>query len=185
MGEDSADPQWYAVRCLFQLPADDGFAYEERITLWRATSAEDAVEQAEIEAFTYMDGMDFKYVKLAQSFHLFDPPDHGKEVFSSIRESELHQITTSALSSTRDMSFKATSSRTISGGAVPANRGPTQKSSVGPPPLGRQMSKLRDALRKLGLVLEGDSMGRCRYLSKREPTGQEGHRDRFRAPVER
>ena len=33
--------------------------------------------------------MDFKYVKLAQSFHLFDPPDHGKAVFSLIRESEL------------------------------------------------------------------------------------------------
>jgi hypothetical protein len=34
MGEGSAVPQWYAVRCVFQLPADDGFAYEERITLW-------------------------------------------------------------------------------------------------------------------------------------------------------
>ena len=89
MGHDSAEQQWYAVRCVFQLPADDGFAYEERITLRRANSAEDAVEQAEIEASAYMDGLDFKYVKLAQSFHLFDPPDHGKEVFSLIRESEL------------------------------------------------------------------------------------------------
>jgi hypothetical protein len=86
---DSEVQQWYAVRCVFQLPADAGFAYEERITLWRATYAEDAIEQAELEASRYMDGMDLKYLKLVQSFHLFEPPDHGKEVFSLIRESEL------------------------------------------------------------------------------------------------
>ena len=85
----SEDQQWYAVRCVLQLPADAGFAYEERITLWRATSAEDAIEQAELEASRYVDGMDFKYMKLAQPFHLFEPPDHGKEVFSLIRESDL------------------------------------------------------------------------------------------------
>jgi hypothetical protein len=89
MTEPGADQQWYAVRCIFRLPADDGFAYEERITLWRATSHEEAVERAETEASTYMDGLEFKYLKLAQSFHLFEPPDDGKEVFSLIRESEL------------------------------------------------------------------------------------------------
>ena len=70
-----------------QLLADDGFAHEERITLWRATHAE-AVGQAETEASTYLDGLEFKY--LAQSFHLFKPSDDAKEVFSLIRESE-HQ----------------------------------------------------------------------------------------------
>jgi hypothetical protein len=60
-----------------QLPADDGFAHEERITLWRATHAE-AVGRAETEASTYLDGLEFKYLQLAQSFHLFKPPDDAK-----------------------------------------------------------------------------------------------------------
>jgi hypothetical protein len=47
------------VRCLFRKgwpPADasfDGHRYEERITLWQATSAGEAIAKAEAEALDY------------------------------------------------------------------------------------------------------------------------------------
>ena len=90
MTDRSAEPQWYAVRCVFQLPSDDdGFAYEERLTLWRAQSSDEAIALAETEAAVYVVPLDATYIGLAQSFHLFEPPDHGREVYSLIRESEL------------------------------------------------------------------------------------------------
>jgi len=41
---------WFAVRQIIK----NKDAYEERITLWRATSAEDAVAKAEAEAAEYV-----------------------------------------------------------------------------------------------------------------------------------
>jgi hypothetical protein len=88
--DPSAAPQWYAVRCVFQLPTDDeGFAYEERLTLWQAASSDEAIALAEAEASEYIDNLGLTYLELAQSFHLFEPPASGKEVFSLIRESDL------------------------------------------------------------------------------------------------
>jgi len=46
---DGAD--WFAVRCILRIPAIG--AYEERITLWRAGSFEDAVALAESEVEEY------------------------------------------------------------------------------------------------------------------------------------
>lgn len=85
---------WYAVRCVFfDEPKDRRSAfYEERITLWRARSADDAIERAEAEALEYAAAIEESpstYTGLAQCFHLFDEPSDGAEVFSLIRDSEL------------------------------------------------------------------------------------------------
>ena len=65
--------------------------YEERVTLWRAPSAEDAIESAEEEARAYCEDLEqAEYLGLAQSYELPDPPEHGREVFSLMRESALN-----------------------------------------------------------------------------------------------
>lgn len=83
--------QWYSVRCIFKhLPRHDATKrnlYEERITIWKAKSFEEAVELAEIEAKDYADP-DSEYLGLAQVFNLFDEVlENGTEVFSLMRES--------------------------------------------------------------------------------------------------
>ena len=87
---------WYAVRCVFRsawaeaedaLPPDEHL-YEERVTLWQASSAEEAIALAEDEAAEYADDDD-EYLGLAQAFLLFDSPGHGAEVFSLMRSSRL------------------------------------------------------------------------------------------------
>ena len=88
--------EWYAVRCVFRsawaessegLPPDEHL-YEERITLWQASSMEEAFALAEAEAAEYADEED-DYLDLAQAYKLFDEPGHGAEVFSLMRSSEL------------------------------------------------------------------------------------------------
>lgn len=88
---------WYAVRCIFESnwprpEPGESQVYEERITLWRADSADQAIELAESEAADYADAITetpSRYLGLAQSFALFDPPGQGAEVFSLMRSSEL------------------------------------------------------------------------------------------------
>jgi hypothetical protein len=84
---------WFAVRCIFELSgSDDAHLYEERITLWQASSAEEAISRAETEATQYasdLEGSPDSYLGLAQSFHLFVEPADGAEVFSLLRESAL------------------------------------------------------------------------------------------------
>lgn len=89
------DVGWYAVRCVFGHPTDEGSegtTYEERITLWRATSAAEAIARAEVEAQEYVtavgDGSS-AYLGLAQAYQLDDDPDDRAEVFSLMRDSEL------------------------------------------------------------------------------------------------
>lgn len=91
--------EWYSVRCVFRAGANkpwgphdleaDQAAYEERITLWRAASAEDAIRLAEVEARTYESQIEVEYLGLAQSYRIADPVEHGGEVFSMIRRSDL------------------------------------------------------------------------------------------------
>jgi hypothetical protein len=77
---------WFAVRHV----ARNQDAYEERITLWQAENAEDAIKQAEAEAAEYVEIIDGAAVlPLFQSFHLSDPPSSGAEVSSLIRRSPL------------------------------------------------------------------------------------------------
>jgi hypothetical protein len=103
MTEDSAgretDTEWYAVRCVIATienkpwgPTDlqaGETAYEERITLWRAASAEDAISLAEADSEEYADTLESAYLGFAQSYHLAETPDHGAEVFSLNRRSVL------------------------------------------------------------------------------------------------
>jgi hypothetical protein len=78
---------WFAVRHVTQ----NADSFEERITLWEAASADEAIERAEKEAAEYvaMIGEPERLLDLFQSFELFEPPADGREVFSLIRDSDL------------------------------------------------------------------------------------------------
>jgi hypothetical protein len=70
--------------------AEDEVGFEERITLWRAESFDDAITQAVQEAHQYVEGGDdIGFTGLAQAYHLAGNPGHGQEVFSLIRRSAL------------------------------------------------------------------------------------------------
>lgn len=90
---------WYAVRCLFKKgwpgpnPGEESFnRYEERITLWQATSVDEAIVKAEAEALEYAAEIEENpdsYLGLAQAYILSDQPSDGSEVFSLLRRSTL------------------------------------------------------------------------------------------------
>jgi hypothetical protein len=87
---------WFSVRCIFEIqPANhrEGQArtYEERVTLWRTDTLDQAIALAEQEAHEYALTGDIhdRYLGLAQAFHIADEPGHGAEIFSLIRDSEL------------------------------------------------------------------------------------------------
>ncbi len=91
----SEDEQWFGVRCVFAVgwpPDAVGRTYEERITVWRARTAAEAVERAEAEAEEYAAAIEESpspYLRLAQSYRLEGPPGDGAEVFSLMRTSDL------------------------------------------------------------------------------------------------
>jgi hypothetical protein len=86
--EAGSNVSWYGVRCIFKWR--DRPEYEERVTVWRATSFEAAVERAEAEANEYAADIDFEYLGLAQAFDLKAVQiKDGSEVFSLIRTSLL------------------------------------------------------------------------------------------------
>src|SRR3979490_228378 len=75
---------WFAVRHVIK----NEDAYEERITLWRAASFQDAIARAEAEAATYAwEGTE--PLRLYQAYQLAGAPADGGEVFSLIRRSGL------------------------------------------------------------------------------------------------
>ena len=76
---------WFSVRCIFGLAES---MYEERITIWQAESADQAIEFAEVDAEESAKGIG-RYLGLAQSFDMFAEPDVGAEIFSLIRTSDL------------------------------------------------------------------------------------------------
>lgn len=86
--------QWYAVRCVFRTawmgegPSPNEQLYEERVTLWQASSLEEAIALAEDEAEEYA-GDEDEYLEIAQAYQLYDEPGHGAEVFSLMRASHL------------------------------------------------------------------------------------------------
>ncbi|WP_380282121.1 hypothetical protein [Kitasatospora purpeofusca] len=92
MTADTAGTEsWYAVRCVFQWDTPGAPLYEERLTLWQAGSADEAIERAEDEAGTYADDNGLRYLELAQCYTLATDgrPGDGDEVFSLLRESQL------------------------------------------------------------------------------------------------
>lgn len=85
---------WYGVRCVFRLGAEDpaGTSYEERVTIWQAASFEQAIAEAEADAGAYAGDpaeTGNEYLGLLQAYALPEPPGHGAEVFSLIRDSDL------------------------------------------------------------------------------------------------
>jgi len=83
-----AERGWYAVRCVFEYGEGQPHTYEERVTLWLAGSAEEAIDRAESEAVEFAEPTG-TYLGLAQSFHLFSGLEDGVEVFSLMRDSDL------------------------------------------------------------------------------------------------
>ena len=66
--------------------------YEERITVWNASSCEEAIDLAEIEVKAYAEEEGFEALDLFQAFSTFEDfalPRQGMEVFSLLRESNL------------------------------------------------------------------------------------------------
>jgi hypothetical protein len=89
MPDDSSDLPWYSVRCVFQTRSGDGFAYEERVTLWQSDSIDEAIAMAEAEAAAHAEETRAAYTGMAQAYWLPVPPSTGTQVFSLVRESEL------------------------------------------------------------------------------------------------
>ncbi len=81
--------RWYAVRSFFNWPGLG--AYEERITLWRAANAQEAIAKAEAEGDEYCErgrAHEMRRLPDAQAFLLAEPPREGGEAFSLLRNSE-------------------------------------------------------------------------------------------------
>ena len=94
MTTESAERGWYSVRCVFRVTKDEAGSdesptYEERVTLWKAESQDEAIAMAEAEAAEYSSGGLFEYLGMAQAFWLFDAPGNGAEIFSLMRGSGL------------------------------------------------------------------------------------------------
>lgn len=83
--------RWYAVRSLFRSPGDAESAYEERVTLWQASSSDGARSRAEAEAEEYADFAGVAHLSgFGQVYALADaPPRDGAEVFALTRDSDL------------------------------------------------------------------------------------------------
>jgi hypothetical protein len=89
--ENKVEPDLYSVRCIFRHRDlnSDKFVYEERITLWQASSFQEATEMAQQEARQYAKEIDCIYTGLSQTFHLIKNEFlNGLEVFSLMRQSD-------------------------------------------------------------------------------------------------
>ena len=85
------EPEWYSVRCVFAWSGWEGRPFEERITLWRAGSLDEAIELAEREARRYAEENGVEFLRLSQAYALGPGTgiDSGIEVFSLLRDSDL------------------------------------------------------------------------------------------------
>ena len=84
----ATDEPWYAVRSVVESAA--GGTFEERITLWKAASMEDALIKGENEARRYAAEHGYLFTGFIEVFHL--AAEHvveGTEIFSLLRDSEL------------------------------------------------------------------------------------------------
>lgn len=88
----SISEPWYGVRLIYRLTGRTQPAYEERIIIVRAESAENAIAQAELHSKEY-ESDTTTYIGYAMAFHIFDECgaalSAGTEVFSLIRYSDL------------------------------------------------------------------------------------------------
>ncbi len=84
---------WFGVRCVFEFDprarADtEPRSFEERVTIWRASGFDRAIELAEADAVEYATTLAAKYFG-PQAYKIEGPPTHGSQVFSLIRQREL------------------------------------------------------------------------------------------------
>lgn len=88
-------PEWFSAKTIYKHHrVEDGTAkivFEERVVLFQATSFDDAIAQAEIEAREYCGGSsETVYLEFIDVYHLFDASvGHRAEVYSLMRESAL------------------------------------------------------------------------------------------------
>ena len=91
---------WYSARCIFRhtgFQSVGGVAcYEERISLFRAESFEEAIRKAGKEAWAYAsESCQVEYLGYLDVYHLFEEViNDGTEVFSLMRTSELDRTST-------------------------------------------------------------------------------------------
>ena len=78
---------WFGIRCVLRLAKPN--IYEERITLWRTDTFEEAVALAEAEVEDYARDVGGEYLGLAVAYRLAYQPGHGSEIFSLMRDSQL------------------------------------------------------------------------------------------------
>lgn len=82
------DHGWSSVRCVFRT-AFEPTTYEERITLWKTSDLQLAIERAEKEAEEYAANVGAEYLGYAQAYGGTEEPVDGAEIFSLMRESNL------------------------------------------------------------------------------------------------
>lgn len=78
--------RWFGVRTVFEITSG---VYEERVTIHRAASFEDAIDAAESLAHEYAEILDCLDTGLRQAYWMADELEDGAEVFSLIRRSGL------------------------------------------------------------------------------------------------
>jgi hypothetical protein len=66
-----------------------GQMYEERITLWQAVDADEAIAKGIHAADSYAAENGFQRVDYTTSYKMFDAPSEGSEVWSLMRDSWL------------------------------------------------------------------------------------------------
>jgi hypothetical protein len=84
--DDDPSEAWFAVR---QVVLHHDTTYEERITIWKAPTFDEAVQMAEVEGAEYARIVEAVLLGLSQACRLGEYPANGTEVFSLMRDSEL------------------------------------------------------------------------------------------------
>lgn len=83
---------WYGVRTVYRWPRQG--AYEERVTIWRAQTADDAIAMADEEGDRYIAANRSKFEiqrldNYANCYLLVREPTNGSEVYSLLRSSDM------------------------------------------------------------------------------------------------
>jgi len=84
----------FGVRCWFlfeagALDAKRGQVYEERVTIWRAATLDDARKRAIVEADAYASEVGAMRIDYIETYRMFDSPSDAAEVWSVMRDSWL------------------------------------------------------------------------------------------------
>lgn len=90
--------EWVSVRSVYETSSGGKSVFEERVTIWRVGSLDDAISNASSEAVAYAESLttpDSKteFLGLCQAYALMDTIENGAEVFSLLRRSDLDRAT--------------------------------------------------------------------------------------------